>query len=828
MKSKESGQWMASIGCIPEYTNAHSSQSNPAEGAIKKISRSSEALRIAAGLPRAAWAECRRTATFYENILPCSSNVGNKSPFEMRFPDKKPDVSNLKVVGETCYVIKPVSQQHAVEPLAIKGVFVGYAENTNGFRICTNHLTGGVIETANVKFLPNRIAPEVADILTTAPRSTIPTLPEPPRRLNLPPGVEPIPQSAIPVASTQSFRRAAQRSSQFRFIDSVHSTETDGERPHLIIPSDLEDHLDADYVQKGQQKPAEDDERLRHFPLTASSNSRNKKPLRAFRVAILHKEAISDPLIAQSLDDEASYLMDTGKIRVEKLPTGHVALRSLWATKVKDEPTLEDPNHKRVKSRLCPFGCDQKPLVHFNPNEVSAPAISIEGLFFFLSITAALNLVTYQTDIDSAFQQTICAEELYMRFPPGWPAPFSGAVLKILHNLQGLRQSAYKWHAEAQTMILREGFTELTMMAGMYYRHKNGEFMIIALYVDDFRYAATSNIQLDEFKSALEKKWKCKHPSPNKCLGLQISHNLVDGVLEISQSKYIQSLITKYNMEDCKPSIVPAAPGTKLARKLEEDNFTCEFPFRELVGALLWIARCSRPDILYAVNQVGAHSHNPSEAHVTALKKILRYLKGTIQLPLVLRRPIASSSGLLTVEVWTDADFGAELEGNENAKRSLSGGHITIAGVGKFAAISSLQSMLARATTIAEARAAATSAEFAEAARYSLLEMGLGIDVPAVFHQDNQSCIARHQKVLSGGKSRHEIMDHAFLREKIINGEIIFKYCPTDMMIADIYTKALSKDQFILLRDFALGHVIWASPQLCISISSESDEDQDS
>jgi hypothetical protein len=82
--------------------------------------------------------------------------------------------------------------------------------------------------------------------------------------------------------------------------------------------------------------------------------------------------------------------------------------------------------------------------------------------------------------------------------------------------------------------------------------------------------------------------------------------------------------------------------------------------------------------------------------------------------------------------------------------------------------------------------------------------------------------------VLSGGKSRHEIMDHAFLREKIINGEIIFKYCPTDMMIADIYTKALSKDQFILLRDFALGHVIWTSQQLSISISSESDEDQDS
>jgi hypothetical protein len=542
-----------------------------------------------------------------------------------------------------------------------------------------------------------------------------------------------------------------------------------------------------------------------------------------------HKDAISDPLIAQSLDDEAGYLMDTGKIRIEKLPDGHVALRSLWATKIKDEPTPDDPNHKRVKSRLCPFGCDQKPLVHFNPNEVSAPAISIEGLFFFLAITAALNLVTYQTDIDSAFQQTICVEELYMRFPPGWPAPFSGAVLRILNNLQGLRQSAYKWHAEAQKMILNEGFTELTMMAGMYYRHKNGEFMIIALYVDDFRYASTSNNQLEEFKSALEKKWKCKHPSPNKCLGLQISHNIVDGILEISQSKYIESLLTRFNMEDCKPSIVPAAPGTKLARKLEEDSYVCEFPYRELVGALLWIARCSRPDILYAVNQVGAHSHNPSEAHVIALKKILRYLKGTIQLPLVLRRPAGTSSGVLAVEVWTDADFGAELEGNVNAKRSLSGGHLTIAGVGKFAAISSLQSMLARATTIAEARAAATSAEFAEAARYSLMEMGLGIDEPAVFHQDNQSCIARHQKVLSGGKSRHEIMDHAFLREKIINGEIIFKYCPTDVMIADIYTKALSKDQFILLRDFALGHVLWTSEQqLMVSTSSEVGEDQDS
>jgi hypothetical protein len=66
------------------------------------------------------------------------------------------------------------------------------------------------------------------------------------------------------------------------------------------------------------------------------------------------------------------------------------------------------------------------------------------------------------------------------------------------------------------------------------------------------------------------------------------------------------------------------------------DNEAVLFPYREAVGSLLWLARTNRPDILYAVNQLGAHNSNPNSTHVSAVKRVMRYLKGTIQLGLTM------------------------------------------------------------------------------------------------------------------------------------------------------------------------------------------------
>jgi hypothetical protein len=110
-----------------------------------------------------------------------------------------------------------------------------------------------------------------------------------------------------------------------------------------------------------------------------------------------------------------------------------------------------------------------------------------------------------------------------------------------------------------------------------------------------------------------------------------------------------------------------------------------------------------------------------------------------------------------------------------------------------------------RGTAPAETRAAVAMCDKAEMGRYSLLEMNIGDSGPVIFHEDNQACMARCTRVLSGGKSRQEILDHQYLRERILNKEVIMQYCSTEEMIADIYTKALPRIQFQKLRDMVLG-----------------------
>jgi hypothetical protein len=89
----------------------------------------------------------------------------------------------------------------------------------------------------------------------------------------------------------------------------------------------------------------------------------------------------------------------------------------------------------------------------------------------------------------------------------------------------------------------------------------------------------------------------------------------------IMQQPYIEMMLERFNMTDCHPKNTPAAPGTKLKKNLGPvDEDTAQYPYRAAVGTLLWLARCSRPDMLYACNQCAAHCSNPDQTHVSAVK----------------------------------------------------------------------------------------------------------------------------------------------------------------------------------------------------------------
>ena len=136
-------------------------------------------------------------------------------------------------------------------------------------------------------------------------------------------------------------------------------------------------------------------------------------------------------------------------------------------------------------------------------------------------------------------------------------------------------------------------------------------------------------------------------------MGLQISQ-LNDGIF-ISQSKYIKEMLKKFGMEGCKPVSTPMITGCKLSKD-DESKEVNEKIYRSMIGSLLYVT-ASRPDVMQAIELVARFMANPKEAHVLAIKRIFRYLKGTTEFGLWYPK-----GNELTLVAYTDADWEGSID----------------------------------------------------------------------------------------------------------------------------------------------------------------------
>jgi hypothetical protein len=179
-----------------------------------------------------------------------------------------------------------------------------------------------------------------------------------------------------------------------------------------------------------------------------------------------------------------------------------------------------------------------------------------------------------------------------------------------------------------------------------------------------------------------------------KILGMEIKRDRKSGLLFLSQHSYIQKVLHRFNMHDCKPVSTPIAPHFKLssAQCPTEDadlQYMSMVPYSSAVGSLMYAMVCSRPDLSYAMSLVSRYMANPGKIHWEAVKWIFRYLRGTSNSSLQFGK---DREGLVG---YVDADFGADLD----KRRSLSGYVLCGCAVSWRA---SLQPTVALSTTEAE------------------------------------------------------------------------------------------------------------------------------
>jgi hypothetical protein len=227
-------------------------------------------------------------------------------------------------------------------------------------------------------------------------------------------------------------------------------------------------------------------------------------------------------------------------------------------------------------------------------------------------------------------------------------------------SLYGLKQAPRAWHRRFAGHITSLGFVESKADSSLFIYRRGADTAFLLLYVDDIVLTTSSPRLLQQITAALQWEFAMTDMGPlHHFLGLSVERRADS--LFLSQKQYILDILERAGMSDCKPCSTPVDTHTKLP----VDGVPMADPthFRSIAGALQYLT-FTRPDIAYAVQQVCLHMHDPKEHHHVAMKRILRYLQGTLDLGFHLHR---TSPDDLTV--YSDADWA----GCPDTRRSTSG-----------------------------------------------------------------------------------------------------------------------------------------------------------
>ena len=260
-----------------------------------------------------------------------------------------------------------------------------------------------------------------------------------------------------------------------------------------------------------------------------------------------------------------------------------------------------------------------------------------------------------------------------------------------------------------------------------------------------------------------------------------------DGLL-LSQRQFMLEILERAGMTDCKPCSTPVDTNPKLSAA-EGAPLVNGIDFRSLTGALQYLT-FTRPDIAYAVQQVCLHMHDPREPHLAALKRILRYIRGTLHLGLLLRP--STQSDLL---VYSDADWA----GCPDTRKSTSG-YAVFLGDNLVSWSSKRQNAVSRSSAEAEYRAIANAVAEVSWLRQLLVELHVPLRRTTLVYCDNISTVYMSSNPVQHQRTKHVEIDLHFVREHVATSDVRVLHVPMSSQYADIFTKGLPSSVFTDFR----------------------------
>lgn len=735
-------------GVLHEKTAPYTPEQN---GAAERFNRTlmerARAMLFDAQLEKEMWAEAAVTANYIKNRSP--SALTTQTPWEL-FYGKKPNVSGMIVFGARAYVHIPKQLRQKLDQLSKPGIFLGYETTSKAYRVLLDD--GKMVITRDVTFDESSPSStqgtEGSDTMITIVASDTP----------------PTSTASDVSAQTEAFDSNAEAQTE-----AFDTTEQAGE----------EQGSSEQASRKAQMRYPT---RQRHQPIEwwksyATKVTDHLEPL-------TYEEALAAPDAAQwklAMDEEMASLQENGTWSLEEQPAGVNPIPVKWVFKIKRDAA---GNIERYKARLVAKGFMQKEGIDYN--EVFAPVSKHTTLRTLIALTAAEDLELHQLDIKTAFLNGTLEETIYMRQPQGYEEGGADTVCHLKKSLYGLRQAPRAWHTRLKEELELMGFTASDADPGLYIAHNKDNNIYILVYVDDILVAAKDMAAVISIKERLTTTFDVRDLGEAKYfLGMSLDRNRAEQTLKMAQQRLATELVDKFGLKEAKPRSTPMNSSIRLTQA-EESSILDKNTYRysELVGSLLYLSVCTRPDIAQAVGALTRYMAKPSMEHWTAAKAVLRYIAGTLEQGISFKQTGAA------VEGYCDADFAGDLE----TRRSTTG-FVFICNGGAISWSSKLQPTVAVSTTEAEYMASAQAVKEALWLKNLFWAFGIKIGTMKIFN-DNQGAIKLLKNPIASVRSKHIDVLHHFARERVSRQEVVFEYCSTDVMVADVFTKPLPLCKF--------------------------------
>ncbi|GAU43961.1 hypothetical protein TSUD_283880 [Trifolium subterraneum] len=441
-----------------------------------------------------------------------------------------------------------------------------------------------------------------------------------------------------------------------------------------------------------------------------------------------YEEASKSHKWKQAMDTEIEAIKANNTWELSDLPKGAKAIGVKWVYKTKYNENGKIDKHK---ARLVVKGYSQKYGIDYN---------------------------------ESAFLHGDLEEDIYVEQPLGYQQGDTNKVYKLKKALYGLRQAPRAWYSKIEAYFLCEGFKKCPVEHTLFVKHIDHDILIVSVYVDDLIVTGNNSNLINDFKISMKKRFAMSDLGKMKYfLGVEVIQT--DEGIFIHQMKYANEILVRFQMENCNAVCSPVVTGCKLVK--DENGKACDarnYKFME----------------------------RPTEMHIAAIKRIMRYVRGTASLGIMYRK----TSEELKLDGWSDSDYAGDLD-----DRKSTSGYVFMLGSGAISWSSKKQPIVTLSTTDAEFIAAASCACQGLWLRNVLEHLNISQKGTTLIHCDNSSSIKLSKNPILHGRCKHIDVRFHFLRDLTKDGVIELVHCKSQDQLADAMTKPLKVDSFCKLRN---------------------------